>query len=455
MRKTIVLLTILLLAFNSAAALDARLNAVNQRASPDKPAVFNLVVNNTFNEQKTFKISSLVSPAPDRWFSYQYLKELSPGEQGVFRIEVRPDRYAIQQNYNIVINLRANGVDNLDRFESYVSVDTKYDINIFSTELNRTSLKPGESTSASITLLNTAGRTINNYGIRSYLGEDQVYSQKGASLDSGSKATFSYSFQAPEGSEPGDKVLQTRIYRNGEIKQVINQTVNILAVRDVRYYTDSRNGVVEKNGTVGARNVGNAPVNISLNKTVAAYIDPFTTFSRKPDGSVQTETGTVYSWNSTLKPGEETSVTYRVRYWPPVLLLGLVFLGLMAIKYLHRDISFSKTVERDEDGITVHIKLENSSNHSLEDIRVKDFVPDIAKVEDDFPMAKPVIRKTSDGTRLNWKIERMEPGEQRVFEYHITPMFEVEGGVVLPEAEIESEDIRKAKTGKNEVEFRP
>jgi len=70
-------------------------------------------------------------------------------------------------------------------------------------------------------------------------------------------------------------------------------------------------------------------------------------------------------------------------------------------------------------------------------------------------MAKPVIRKTNNGTRLVWEIDSMEPGEQRVFEYSIKPLVEVEGGITLPEAELEIAEERIGETDEKTVEFRP
>ena len=70
-------------------------------------------------------------------------------------------------------------------------------------------------------------------------------------------------------------------------------------------------------------------------------------------------------------------------------------------------------------------------------------------------MAKPVIRKTNNGTRLTLDIEELESGDQRVFEYNIKPLVEVEEGITLPKAELEVEGKRVAASERVDARFRP
>jgi len=65
-------------------------------------------------------------------------------------------------------------------------------------------------------------------------------------------------------------------------------------------------------------------------------------------------------------------------------------------------------------------------------------------------MAKPEIRKKRDGTQLTWNIEKLEPGDQLVFEYKMQPKVEVEGGITLNSTKVLDSKGKKITSSKKQ-----
>jgi len=226
-------------------------------------------------------------------------------------------------------------------------------------------------------------------------------------------------------------------------------------VGDIEFDSEENDRIFEYSESLYVTNNGNSETSVELNKTLPDYMTPITSFDVSADRIEDLSGSNAYYWRFELEPGETASVDYRTRYWPPMVVLSVLFGGVLLLKRLYTGTNFSKEVRKTENGVKVHIEVENRSNHKVNDLTVTDFVPDVASVKEEFPMAKPVIRKTNNGTRLVWEIDSMEPGEQRVFEYSIKPLVEVEGGITLPEAELEIAEERIGETDEKTVEFRP
>lgn len=438
----------------SAAAFPASIEVVDRQATPDDPAEFNVQVENDFAEQRTFRISSISSPPPTgSWFGYSNAQTVDPGEKANFSVVVTPPKTAIQQNYGFKVNLRPLSGDEHEQVSDYFNVNQQNQLTITSTGISGNNFRPGEKLESNVTVFNTAPESV-NYRVKTWLMNDS--STKSGVLNSGGQRTHSFSFQIPEGAMPGQYELKTAILRDGQETSSVTQSLEVMSLEDIDIEKSVDDRVLQKTTVLKATNTGNSETRVELNQTFSGYMVPLISFDRAPDRVEETESGMkTYYWNSQLKPGETTAISYKTRYWPPMLLAGLLIVGLVVLKKLYTGVRFTKQVNRKEDEIKIHLEIHNHSGRTLQNVEVTDFVPDIASVKDEFPMAKPIIRKTGEGTRLVWEIEEMAPGEQRVFEYSIKPLLEVEGGVTLPEAELEAGEQRIKQTSEKTVEFKP
>ena len=249
--------------------------------------------------------------------------------------------------------------------------------------------------------------------------------------------------------------MELAVFNDGERQQHVAQEVKIRQVENVERDVEVEDQVLTNTRTFTLTNTGNVNSSAQVNSSQPVYIDPLVSFDTEPS-SIETEGGeSLYIWELELEPGETEDVSYTVNYTPALGFLALFFLGVLGLKKLQTDIKFSKEAKTEDGEVKVTIQIENNSGSPESNLRVEDFVPDVAEVSSDFDFAKPVRTKTSSGTRLRWDIDELESGEQRVFEYRLKPLVEVEAGAVLPAAEISREGEQLKQSSEIEVEFRP
>ncbi|MFB6189945.1 MAG: hypothetical protein ABEJ91_00005 [Candidatus Nanohaloarchaea archaeon] len=448
MRKAALFLTVALLA-GSAYGFDASMAVEDRKASSGSPGKFLVKVENTAPEAKIFQVS--VSPYTS-WFYTESSRIVPAGENHTFELIVTPPEQAIQQNYRFDAAVTAGG--KTEKFTDYFTVEREEDLLIKAFSSDQKSYRPGETARLQVTVLNTAPYHVKDYRLRARILNSATEKQ-GLPLPPGSSGRLALNIAIPENAPPGETPVRISVIRNDEVRQTINQTISVERIRRIERSADSDNRLLFYTRTSTIENSGNFPVNATINETLPDYLKPITSFSPEPEEAAPGEDTTVYSWSYRLGPGESRSVSYTTDYWIPGSILVLLVAGLLVLKKVRTRVSFEKRARETEEGVKVHIELENHSGDPVKDVTVRDFVPDIASVVEKFPMATPVIRRTSNGTRLSWEIEELEPGSQRVFEYTIQPMFEVEGGVELPAAKLESGDRTIDETGEASAEFHP
>lgn len=456
MRKKILISVLVVLFTSSVLAFPAELEVVERNALVDDPAVFNVTVENDGSESDRFRISSILSPpVTSAWFDHEYIKEIPAGEQKSFVIEVTPAENAIQQNYAFTVNLRSLNGEELERRESYFTVKNRYDLTITSFQLSDTEVKPGESINVSATIKNTDSDTLEDFSAR-LTGFGQQQTETGAILGAGDSIRYSFRLKVPEMESPGNQSVNLSVIKDGERKHYISQPVKIQRVRSIDRQTGVKDRLLSKTRKYRLENNGNVKDEVTVNAELPVYLDPLVSFSAEPDSSVATSSGQQYSWNFDLEPGEVQKLSYTVDYSPALVFLTLLLVGIAGLKKLQTDLKLSKSAASTGEGkVKIRIELENNSGTPMRDIEVKDFVPDIAEVSTDFEFARPVMTKTSNGTRLRWEIDELSPGEQRVFEYSLKPLVEVEGGVALPSLEVSKDGSKIKESSELEVEFNP
>ncbi len=454
MRKT-VLLVLILLSVQLAVGFPLKLD-VNERTTINgEPAKFALQGTNSFSQNRSFRISSIQSvPKASNWFSHSNAVKSAPGENFTLKINITAPENTIQGNYGFTVNARTLQGDNLKSRTSYFSVDSDTDLTITSYSTDSGPFRPAETVSANLTIVNTAPETVRDVGFKAQLLDART-SRTGFQLPPGAKLSQQLQLKLPVNVSPGEEMLKLSITRGESTIENISQSLTVEEVTEVRKTSEIDDRILVNKKTLKVENLGNAPKKVRLNASIPSYLESLTVFSQEPN---KTETGqgdTTYYWSFNIERGETKSVSYTTRYWPPLVLITVIVAGLLVIRKIQSSISVSKKVIQKEDGLKVRISVRNSSGSEFESLELKDFVPDIASVKREFEIAEPVIRKTNDGTRLVWELEDLSPGEERVLEYTIEPLYEVEGGVNLPPTEIYVGDEKAAESGEVSTEFSP
>lgn len=452
MRKAVAL-SIFLVVIGSATAFTASIKAEDRKASLEDPAHFTVEAENELSSSDRFTITRLNSPpATSGWFTYPYSKTVDGGENTTFDIKVFPSKYSVQQNYRFEISVSSSKAGESHELEDYFSVDTGTKLDIFSAEVMEQSYDPGETIRASIVVINTASTPISDYTV-SADSLDEVKTSEGELIPSGSKKEFNFLFRLPEDAEPGTRDLDFKVVGDSENTQT--KSFEVERVSRIVRNSSLEKKVVSSTEIASAMNLGNAAEDVSLNLSVESYLSPLTSFSEPADRVEESGGMKKYYWKRSLNPGEGIQVERKTEYWPPVVALVLLVSVLAGLERLYVGISADKTAKNVEEGIKIRLEIINRSRHKVEEVEVEDFVPDIASVDKEFPMAAPKVAKTGEGTRLTWDIGSLEPGEQRVMEYIVNPSVKVEGGVTFPSAEIIVEDEKLTETPELTAEFDP
>ncbi len=431
MRKSLLLLLAVAFA-GTATAFTASMDAVKTSASPESPALFQIEVQNNNSEAQRYRLSHDFSKSG--WIYYDSYKTIRPGNTSVFNVSVAPGEEAIQNSYSIRLYLTERSTGDTRTFSDIVNVQRQNLINVKDITYSKTQVKPGETVDVSITVQNLASRILGGYKINSSL-ENDTRTVEGDPFAPGALKTYSFSYEIPEKAAPGNRTLRTWI-NHPESSQNFSNVIKVEEVRNITRETSEVNRGLYISGSIDIENHGNSEVSISEDMTFPTHVKPILSFSTPPTANTENGSSTTYMWNTTIQPGEKVSYSYSINYWMPLVLAASIMSALLLLRKLTGNVKVSKSTEEEGDKIKVSIEIENHSSNAKDVIEIKDFVPNVVNLDENFEMTKPDIKRTTDGAQLHWALEDFKPGEKRVITYKVDQKVEVEGGVDLPSAEI-------------------
>lgn len=442
-------LTILIMVLPVATAYSAELVTVDQQASPEDPAEFRIDI---FDVQETATFRATLSGPHQQRFYVDGATKIEEGRTGNITILVNPEQNAIQQRYGFTVFLRPVTAEEFTEFSGSYYVQRSSDLRIIGVEMPK-NVDPGQNFTATGTVRSISGTTVDNYSLELELF-NQTSTASSSPIIPGGERELEFRFSAPEQGF-GDYSARFRLMVDGENQQNLKRTIKVNKLRRLERDTETENGFFQSTKTSVVENTGNVAVNTSLNQSVASYLSPLTSSSVEPDSEEQTSGSSIYLWNVELAPGESFTVTTTTNYWAPILMAFLGIAAVYGVRKLSSDLQVSKDAEAVEGELKISITVENTSRAVKEQIMVKEFVPDVADVIREFQMAKPRIRKTSDGTELEWSIDDLQPGETAILQYRVMPKVEVEGGITLQPAKVYVKGASVGETDRKTVEFRP
>lgn len=233
----------------------------------------------------------------------------------------------------------------------------------------------------------------------------------------------------------GQYIIETQIKTSGKIadKQVI---VKFLEQENIETI-ESESGVLVRRLEISKNNIGNVKkrVSITLNKNLIAYL--FTTTNIVPTSSEFKGFSKYYTWEEELSPGESLKVDMETNWLYPILIIILIIVLFFLIKrYVEKDITFRKTVSYvntrgGEFALKVHLRVK--AKRYVERIKIVDKIPSLVSLYDKFGAVSPdkidMINK-----RLEWNVEALNKGEERIFSYIIYSKIGIVGRFELPSA---------------------
>jgi len=432
MQKWLLALSILAI-LGTVTGFEATMQPVEREATPEDPALFQVTVTNTGDQAERYSISEQFTKSG--WIYYDRPKTIQPGETATFNITINPGQDAIQQSHSFKIYVTGSVSGSTTTFTDYMSVKRKHRLNVKDFTVNGESFRPGETVETSITVQNLVPEIVSDYRFTSTFNGEQK-NQEGEPFAPGALKTYSFSHEIPVSSSPGNETLNLSLTHEGGV-QSRTANINIQEIQNITRQSSETDRIFYRSGNLVIGNYGNSPVNMTENMSFNSYLDPILMFEPAPDTIVDSDSRNTYIWDLELEPGETQELGYRVNYWMPLGLAAAILLGIVVLRNLTGNVKLTKKVEEKENGeLKVSIEIVNRSNQPKNTIDIKDFVPNVADLDEDFDIAKPDLKKTTDGVEMEWSLEDFKPGEKRVIHYRVEPKVEIEEGIELPSAEL-------------------
>ncbi|MFA5259202.1 MAG: hypothetical protein WC979_07300 [Candidatus Pacearchaeota archaeon] len=233
----------------------------------------------------------------------------------------------------------------------------------------------------------------------------------------------------------GQYIIETQITTESKTadKQVI---VKFLEQENIETL-ESDEGILIKRLEISKNNIGNVKkkVSVMVQKNLIAYL--FTTTNIVPTSSEIKGFSKYYTWEQELSPGDELKVIVKTNWLYPILIIILIIVLIILIKrYVEKDISFKKTVSYvntrgGEFALKVHLRVK--AKRYVERVKIVDKIPGLVSLYDKFGAVTPdkidMINK-----RLEWNVEALNKGEERIFSYIIYSKIGIIGRFELPSA---------------------
>lgn len=415
----------------------------NQTVVPEDAgtAEFHISIHNDGSEERTFTAAYTVSN-PGWYFLPQYQVRVPAGETRSTVLYATPGREAVAGNKAVIIRVKDSAGVTVERTAFY-TIDRRIDVGLTGLSTDNTRYQPGDTVTVSATARNFRSGQLSRgaYEVVFELsGETKTEVVPG--LRPGEEAAFETTFQLDR-FDAGAMTLTARTQTIDGVRQDQRQaTLRVAEVENVAVSGSEEPGVLAPTHTLTAENQGNVKaLDATVEAEIPSYMSLFVAFSSAPTTSTTVQGITTYTWNlGDLAPGETQSVSYTVNYWVPLLIaLIIIIAGFVAFR-AWRSPHIVKRVYRKEGTQSIHLRIENRSSKRLNGVVVRDYVPGIASLIQKFDASPPeAIRQGEEGTELEWRVGVMEPGEERILTYTITPEVQVEDDVTLPSAHMQYE----------------
>ncbi|MBW2992110.1 hypothetical protein KY345_02730 [Candidatus Woesearchaeota archaeon] len=167
---------------------------------------------------------------------------------------------------------------------------------------------------------------------------------------------------------------------------------------------------------------------------------------------VEVEGTKYYAWDVNVDPTVKSDIIITTNYQPAFWFIVLVVAVLIiqyTIKSKVRVFKKSTSTEMSEGGLSnikILLTIRNDTGKLIKDIEVKDTVPHIAEIKKEFPMGtlkpeKILVHKTK-GTIVKWKIDELDPSEERIIKYEMKSKLSIIGSFTLPATRVTYKTIR-------------
>lgn len=236
----------------------------------------------------------------------------------------------------------------------------------------------------------------------------------------------------------------------------IEDTFRFTEKENVRTEED-KSGILIFKTEIKKINEGNLPVlvQVKINKNIISRL--FTNFNIEPSAVTRKGLVVTYIFQDELEPAETYAVRATTSWLYPLLLIGAVILIFyLARAYVSTFLLVKKraTFVRTKGGeFALKVTLIAKAKKFVEKVKIIDKVPLLVKVHERFGVIEP-DKVDIKNRRLEWNVESLQPGEERIFSYIIYSKVAPIGKFEIPQATaVYERDGKIHETNSNKVFF--
>lgn len=445
---------------------EASLTPLKNKVAFNESAVFDLLIKNIGESSDSYNIrlaDGFWSITSQPLYAYQteygtdvkasetahvtlYLKPLVTLNSGTYSIPLE----IISKKTGDIIKLSAivtlgPGTDQLSLLEYKPTVQVDVQLP------NQGLLDPRQSATIYIKLDNQNPLNISavNIAVRSILLNQDI----ATSLNPLEQKTEQFTVTFQPDQAPLKDMLTVTVTRGDETLKVVKKNYDIIAYSTISREESSKElyaGLWQET-KLKLTNVGNIARKETVSIPVSSFAKPFS----KATGSyvlqkTSSEGGTggtkigdyAYTWSFELKPGQSVTVAASTNYFPVILLLVIIIVGIAAYYIFRSPLIIMKEAyisykgEADVSEMKVLLFIRNRSGKALTNVRVMDKIPHIAELKDEIIIGtiRPlrVQQAKNKDAIVEWVIPTIEPYEERIISYKIRSKLNIIGLFNLP-----------------------
>lgn len=235
--------------------------------------------------------------------------------------------------------------------------------------------------------------------------------------------------------DAGKYLITTRVSSKGKTseKEVV---VKFLEEENIES-NELREGILVRRTEMSKNNIGNVKKRIVINAERNLISSLFTSVNIVPGKTEIKGFKKYYTWEKELGPGEQLKIIVKTNWLYPILIIILIIIVILLIRryirtdlILRKNVSFVKT-KGGEFALKIHLKVK--ARRFVERIKITDKLPQLVSLYEKYGAVAP-DNVDLKNKRIEWNIEALNPGEERIFSYIIYSKVGVVGRFELPVA---------------------
>ncbi len=239
---------------------------------------------------------------------------------------------------------------------------------------------------------------------------------------------------------PAEDMLRVTLYYNDESVGSAEIYYTAKAYSDIIVTEGERGGFLQTIFDLSYFNDGNIAAAETVKRKTSLWRVPFTKTEPKAELTHDSD-GWFLTWDINLVPQGKADflVNQDFRFFTATLIIVGVILALYftlrtPVVLRKEAVVVKKGQGIEEVKIVLHVK--NRSTQRIDELLVTDSVPDIIEVNKKFSIGtiKPekILKHAKRGTVLRWKLDFLEPLEERIITYRVKAKLSIIGQVTLP-----------------------